>query len=444
MSLATDDFAIDTSFTNEFADLTRFPEAEEVQLSVDIRSILESGDPIRIADLNSKRRMAGEKMISRLLSSIDTDALRSRLQALRKGMKCQIEFPDAQRAYCNSRILGGCNYHGSVIFADGEECLARFRLPNQTEPPTKEKNFDGRSEFATYKYLAGAGIPVPAVFDIADDGDPLNLVGAGYILFQKLQGRPMDWASASGEQKTNFSRQLAEVYVKLEQHPFRQLGRLQLSSSGEVEVGPAFFEYDSRGEPVPKGPYANSNDCYRDLILHQVQLLHMCELLTSLPNEMHRLLKAVLESLPNNGTSELYLRHVDSRDVNFLVDDNYSITGVIGWELSITAHKASAFQPPLLMYDVCQLYYEGLSAPSEDEIRFMRELEAHGASILAEYAVQKLHFRLEMILETDKNNRDRFVDIFGGWWKLTKGKEVFEWDTGYEEAKREYSGMVFR
>ena len=60
-------------------------------------------------------------------------------------------------------------------------------------------------------------------------------------------------------QKVKFCRQLAEIYTKLGQHPFNGLGRLQLSSMGLPEAGPAFFDYDWSGNLIPFGPFSHLN-----------------------------------------------------------------------------------------------------------------------------------------------------------------------------------------
>jgi hypothetical protein len=186
-------------------------------------------------------------------------------KTLRQGITCTVNLPSPRDAFCNPHILGGRNYHGSIEFEDGKTWLARFRLPNHNEPPPAERNFDRRSEFATYKFLAKTSIPIPEVYDWADDDDPVNL-GAKYILIEKLPGKPMAWHKASEAQKTKFSKQLSKVYFNLEDCSFNSLGRLQLSSTGQPEVGPAFFDYDSSGNPAPSAPFSTSNNYYTALI----------------------------------------------------------------------------------------------------------------------------------------------------------------------------------
>ena len=378
-------------------------------------------------------------MISRLLETINCDALCVRAETLRGGMKCTVNLPSADQAYCNYDVLGGCNYHGSIIFEDGKTWLARFRLPNHNEPPLEERNFDRRSEFATYCFLARTTVPVPKVYDCVDDDDPLNLVSAGYILLEKLAGRSLAWHEASEVQKEKFSRQLAEIYASLEHHPLSGLGRLQLSSVGLPEAGLAFFDYDASGNLIPFGPFSNSDDYYTALIQQRIQLIKTGEIASSAPLDQYLVYMSLLDSLPPNESGAFFLRHVDSRDANFLVDNDYNITGIIDWELAILTSKGSAFQSPLLMYNLSELYHKCLSTPSEDEQRFSRILwEEKGTIELSVLADQKLHFRVDQVIETDPWDRENFVRVFSGWSKATNGLETFDWDTWYKQALAKY------
>ncbi|KAI1753801.1 hypothetical protein F4782DRAFT_545562 [Xylaria castorea] len=354
--------------------------------------------------LNSVRRTAGEKVISRLLATINCDALCVRAETLRDGIKCTVNLPSADQAYFNFDVLGGCNYHGSIVFDDGKTWLARFRLPNHNEPPLQERNFDRRSEFATYRFLTGTAVPVPEVYDCADDDDPMDIVGAGYILLEKLAGKPLAWHKASEVQKEKFSRQLAEICANLEQHPLNGLGRLQLSSMGLPEAGPAFFDCDSNGNLIPFGPFSHSNHYYTALIQQKIQLVKTGEVATSAPLDQYLVCMSLLDSLPPN-------------------------------ESAISTSKGSAFQSPLLLYNLGELYHKGLSTPSEDEKRLSKILrEEKGAAELSALAEKKLHFRVDQVIEADPWERQRFVSLFSGWWKVTNGVETFDWDTWYKKA----------
>lgn len=62
-------------------------------------------------------------MISALIDSIDSNALRERAETLR-GMKSTVSLPAPDQAYFNMDIVGGRNYHGSIVFEDGKAWLA--------------------------------------------------------------------------------------------------------------------------------------------------------------------------------------------------------------------------------------------------------------------------------------------------------------------------------
>lgn len=380
-------------------------------------------------------------MISQLLLTINSDQLRARATTLRSGVKCTVHLHAADIAYFNADILAGCNYHASVNFEDGINWLARFRLPNHNAPPPQEKNFDRRSEFATYVALANAGVPVPKVFDVADDHNPLNLIGAGYILMERISGKPLAQHEADPVQKKYFSQQLADIYLKVKQLPFNQIGRLQLPPNGRPEVGPAFFDYSST-EPVPVGPFTQSDLYYKARIQQQISLIRSRELGTSAPVDLYLAYMTILNNLPPNDSGPFFLRHIDSRDANFLIDENYNITGIIDWELAIVTSKESAFQSPMLIYDLGELY-NGLSTPSEDEARFAKIIrEEKGEEDLARMVAQKLHFRVDLLLETDPSNDD-FRGLFGGWWKLANCVETFDWDSWRKEALELYGDGDF-
>lgn len=385
-------------------------------------------------------------MISTLVDSINGDALRERAETLRHGMKCTISLPAADEAYFNMDVVGGRNYHGSILFEDGKTWLARFRLPNHNAPPVEERNFDRRSEFATYRFLAETGVPVPRVYDCAGDEDPSNAVGAGYILLEKLAGAPLDWQEANQAQKEKLMCQLADIYAQLEKHPLGAIGRLQPSSSstGQPEVGPAFFDYDSSGRLVPFGPFENMDDYYTALIQHKIELIKTGEIAHSAPLDQYLVYRSLLDRLPHDGQGPFFVRHVDSRDANFLVDHDYNITGIIDWELAVVTAKCAAFQSPLLMYDLGELYDQGLSTPSEDEKRFagiiQEETKSHELSALA---AQKLHFRVDQVIETHPEDRESFASVFSGWWKAATGEQAFDWDTWRREALEKYGDGGF-
>jgi hypothetical protein len=85
-----------------------------------------------------------------------------------------------------------------------------------------------------------------------------------------------------------------------------------------------------------------------------------------------------------------------------------------------------------------ELYHEGLSTPSEDEKRLSKILREKKEAIeLSALTEQKLHFRVDQIIETDPWDWQNFVNLFSGWWKVTNGLETFDW-TWYKQALDKY------
>ena len=382
-------------------------------------------------------------MILKLLRTIDCDALLARAKALRHGMSCELDLPGAREAFQNPEIVGGRNYHASITFEDGKVWLARFKLPNHTDVPLEEKNFDRRSEFATYRFLGRTSVPALEAYEYADDGDASNAVGAGYILFEKLFGKPMPWYDAREDRKVRFSPQRADIYVELARYPFGQLGRLRPGSMTEApEVGPAFFDYDPTRKPVARGPFEHPDDYYQAIVERGIHLMKTRQMAISAPVDLYLVYRALLDHLPSQDSHEqgspFFLQHVGTRSDNFLVDDNYNLTSIIDWDFAILAPKSSAFQSPLLVNDLGLLLKEGQLVLSEDELRFTRILrEWNKRDDLASLAAQKLFLGFQECIKTDSSHWV-FVQTFSVWWKAVTGTETFDWNTWRIEALDKY------
>jgi len=92
-----------------------------------------------------------------------------------------------------------------------------------------------------------------------------------------------------------------------------------------------------------------------------------------------------------------------------------------------------------MLYNLSELYHKGLSTPSDDEKRFSEILRKEkGADKLSILAEQKLHFRVDQVIETDPWDRQNFVRLFSGWSKASNGMETFDWDTWYKQALDKY------
>ncbi|KAG8427467.1 hypothetical protein J3459_006645 [Metarhizium acridum] len=175
-------------------------------------------------------------------------------------------------------MMGGQNCHAEVVFADGVVWLARFRLSSPISPPLEVRDYVLRSEAATMEFLQRhTRIPSPRVFDWACESDPANTVGVGYILMEKLQGTSLDWQRATTAQREKVVRQLADILLEIERHPFDRFGSLVATSamSGGEVASPA--EIQVRGlaqhstfwcgvDDGPPGPFRSSREAFRVLV----------------------------------------------------------------------------------------------------------------------------------------------------------------------------------
>ena len=267
--------------------------------------------------------------------------------------------------------------------------VARFRVLKVNRPSIEKVNFDRLSEVSVYRLLRQTTIPVPAVYDFALDGSEDNPIGVGYILLQKLTGSPMNWSEASTEQKNRIFRQLRDIYIEIEKIPQSSIGRPIISGNQahDIHIGPGFFEYDVNGRCISCGPFPTSFEWYKACINHRRDLILRGEIAVRARSDALLVNHYLFDCIPRvvnpiYSSNSFFLKHVDSRDCNFLIDHAYTITGIIDWELALFAPKDSAFQSPLFMVDVRALY-KGHPSISLDEEKFAREFEEVGRMDIA-------------------------------------------------------------
>ncbi|KKF96873.1 hypothetical protein CFO_g758 [Ceratocystis platani] len=83
---------------------------------------------------------------------------------------------------------------------------------------------------------------------------------------------------------------------------------------------------------------------------------------------------------------------------------------IIDLELAIITAKIAAFQSPLLLYDLGELYHEGLSTPSEDEKHLAKILQEETKSDeLSALVVQKQHFGVDQVIETNAEDGENLT-----------------------------------
>jgi len=172
---------------------------------------------------------------------------------LRDGIPCAVEISRGNMM----AMMGNQNCHAEITFEDNVKWLARFRLARTSPPPREVREWILRSEAATMLYLQQhTRIPTPKVFDWACESDLDNPIGGGvgYILMEKLDGKPLDWQTASAEQREKVMQQLADIFIEIEKHPFNAMGSL-VSDGDAYKVEGLAQQSTFRAGRGPLGPF---------------------------------------------------------------------------------------------------------------------------------------------------------------------------------------------
>nr|XP_036576573.1 uncharacterized protein CTRU02_13566 [Colletotrichum truncatum]KAF6783330.1 hypothetical protein CTRU02_13566 [Colletotrichum truncatum] len=343
--------------------------------------------------------------------------------------------------------MGNQNCHAEIIFEDGVKWLARFRLPRTTSPPQEVRDFILHSEVATMSYLQQhTRLPTPKIFDWACESDPGNQLGVSYILMEKLDGRPLDWQTASSSQREKIMQQLVDVFLEIDKHPFESMGSLTMSNSVPGSFDMQGFAQQSTywmGAGRGLGPFSSPLDGYRAIVESNLSMIASGELAAYYPLEAyltHRFRLDVIGSLWKDisSRSQFFLKHPDDKGDHILVNDTFDIVGIIDWEWTCVVSRAEAFSSPLMMWPVTK-FYNSLNELSPDELRFAEIFRERGRQDLSDCIldgrkIQRFLFALG--LETPRDERT-IIDLFKGLqrafgyedeaWQVWKYKVLKEW-----------------
>jgi len=181
--------------------------------------------------------------------------------------------------------------------------------------------------------------------------------------------------------------QLADLYLELEKHPIPLTGSLvpvsgHAGADENINVGgfaqmPCFRSPDSS-----IGPFKSLEAAYTAIVRQQQDMLINQEV-SSLQLDNYLAFLWRLEALPQlfassaSPTGPFYLKHYDDKGDHILVDDGYSITGIIDWEFASAEAKELAFSSPCMMWPMAD-FYDDRNALAEDEERFAAIFEQRG------------------------------------------------------------------
>ncbi|THV78464.1 hypothetical protein D6D29_07647 [Aureobasidium pullulans] len=331
---------------------------------------------------------AEQEEIETLGQKINYAALETHAMALRPGILCHAS-PLRFDRQTKHEVMGGMNIHVNVEFRDGVTWLARIRRSNATSPPPVVRDYIILSEIATLQFLEKVNVPTPRLLGYALETDEGNNVGVGYMLIEKLPGKPLDWARATEDQKHRIIDQLADHAIELSKHPLDKIG--SFNRPGDEHIGPIAREEFSDvtdGAIHALGPFTSMQEYYTSYLHNILDQILTHQLYTHHPLDaylIHRFLLDLTERVwpVEEENEKIYLNHADDKGDHVLVDDDYTITGIIDWEWAFSAPCALSFNSPLVLLDLVG-FYAGDPAISPAESYFADALERKGGMELAE------------------------------------------------------------
>ncbi|KAL4758410.1 uncharacterized protein BDW70DRAFT_162657 [Aspergillus foveolatus] len=343
--------------------------------------------------------------------------------------------------------MGNQNCHAEINFNDGVEWMARFRLAWTSSPPQEVRDWVLQSEAATMIYLREhTCIPTPMVYDWACESDPANQLGVGYILMEKLEGRPLDWQAATPQQKEKVLQQLVNIFLEIERHPFNAMGSLVFSGEDRDAIDVQGLAHQSTYQ-VGKGslgPFSSLVEGSQAVIRTYLAMIGSGEIDPCCPIDtylVHRFRLDIVSRLSEDisAGNHFYLKHPDDKGDHILVNDCFDIVGVIDWEWAQTVSRAEAFCSPCMLWPVAK-FYEGSNELADEEMRLAAIFRERGREDLANCVIngrkiQRFFFALgpESSFLDNQGLRCLFTGLRRAFnleeceWETWKRRSLLEW-----------------
>ncbi|KAL4781272.1 kinase-like domain-containing protein [Aspergillus varians] len=266
----------------------------------------------------------------------------------------------------NQLAEGGFNRLFQVTFNDGKHVIARLPYPS-----TVPQQHTVASEVATLDYLRLNGVNTPKVY--AWCSKRANLVGAEYIIMEKLDGIPLGevWYTMTPKQQHGIMKQIVEWETRLMSMKFPASGSIYYQKDLASGQGVPLLENSDRGFCIgpmahyswwhderailnaDRGPWASSNDIFRAVGERELKWTKAYAK-PRLPYE--RLYREIYNFSPVSPDSHIQalsdyltlaqclgfkaesplnrpvIRHPDFQPNNILVSETNEIVGLIDWQ----------------------------------------------------------------------------------------------------------------
>nr|POF26329.1 hypothetical protein CFP56_22478 [Quercus suber] len=213
--------------------------------------------------------------------------------------------------------MGGQNCHLDICFEDGVVWIARLRLEEPTVLPLETQERLLSIEVNTLRFLAQTSISVPKVYYHTSER---SVIGAPFVLMEKMSGRPLDWTESSAQQRTKVMNQLVGVFLELEKYPLPATGSLS-SESGLVGPFAQTRMFSTPSQSI--GPFNTLDKALTSISKHEIEMIEGGEVSTlAVDNYLTHLWR--LERVPDLVTDvtdgSFYIKHLDDKGDHILVD----------------------------------------------------------------------------------------------------------------------------
>ncbi|KAG2058291.1 hypothetical protein BDR06DRAFT_950747 [Suillus hirtellus] len=378
-----------------------------------------------------------------LQQRIDPIQLANIASSLRNDIPCTIPALVATTANRPklSKMMGGMNVHLDILFDDKVIWLARIQRTTAVTPPPAVQNHILLSEFATLVYLNRIGVPTPVVHGYGITADP-NGVDVNYILMDKLQASPLKWYDLGSDQRRRVLHQLANIFITLDYHSFRQSGSIiQPHASIGAFADRVIFEPNYSQKLDLLGPFTSLRQHLDHTIGCYLHLIESSQWAVSDPVTSYLIYRTVLDAYPRilsaeSMNSEIFcLRHQDDKGDHILVNDQLDVIGIIDWEWSKVVAKSFAFAAPLMLLPL--EFDDGNNLLSQDEEELARIFDSLGRSDMALCVRHgRAYHRISFILDNG-DRPEACKPHMKGLFQLL-GNESWEWETWRPDALRIY------
>ncbi|KAJ8131444.1 hypothetical protein O1611_g2185 [Lasiodiplodia mahajangana] len=290
--------------------------------------------------------------IHRFLRTIKEYALRAYASSLRCNQPCKIS---------SEFSVGTCNLVRKIQFDDGEEWIARLRMPpmsGEVEDKILVRS-EMESELATMELVRRTtSIPVPRVYGY--DLDDENAVGCPFSILEYICGNAADDFSRTfpGTHPNGIPEKFQEKFWRQIAWIMIQLASIRMPKIGSIYRNQSRPDYFTIGPFVDtsSGPYNSTVQFYQEYPLALNEALSRGCQPTTGQEELLRLFSSFALSLHQpssidsyNGLEDFGLANFDLGPNNTLVDKEFNILAVIDWDSVVAVPDAGLYYLPAFM-----------------------------------------------------------------------------------------------